>query len=124
EDADGACAWIAAERWCTGGVGMLGNSWGGFDALMVAARRPPALKAIITSCSTDDRYADDMHYAGGCLLTDMFDWRAAFLTFLARARDPVLVGGGWRELWFGRFGGLHNPGGGWLWHAWRGAVWR
>ena len=30
--------------------------------------RPPALKAIITVCSTDDRYADDCHYMGGCLL--------------------------------------------------------
>jgi len=124
EDADAAFAWIAAQRWCTGGVGMFGNSWGGFNALMVAARRPPALKAIITSCSTDDRYADDMHYAGGCLLTDMFDWGAAFLTFLARPPDPVLVGDGWRETWFERLEGLHNPVEDWLRHPWRDEFWR
>ena len=47
---------------------MIGISWGGFNGLQVAARRPPALKAIITLCSTDDRYADDVHYMGGCVL--------------------------------------------------------
>ena len=43
---------------------------GRLQRLQVAARRPPALKAIITVCSTDDRYADDIHYMGGCLLID------------------------------------------------------
>lgn len=124
EDADAAVAWIASQPWCTGAVGMFGNSWGGFNALMVAARRPPALRAIITSCSTDDRYADDMHYAGGCLLTDMLDWGAAFLTFLARPPDPALVGDGWRETWFERLDGLHNPVEDWLRHPWRDAFWR
>ena len=61
----GRIAWLAEQPWCTGKVGMIGSSWGGFNALQVAALRPPALKAIITSCSTDDRYADDMHYMGG-----------------------------------------------------------
>ena len=46
---------------------MFGISWGGFNALQVAARQPPALKAIITLCSTDDRYEDDIHYKGGTL---------------------------------------------------------
>ena len=59
DDALEVIAWIAAQPWCSGQVGMIGISWGGFNALQVAARRPPALKAIITVCSTDDRYADD-----------------------------------------------------------------
>ena len=63
-------AWIAAQPWCTGAVGMMGKSWGGFNALQVAARAPPALRAIMTVCSTDDRYADDAHYMGGCLLNE------------------------------------------------------
>src|SRR5262249_30561206 len=62
-------AWLAAQPWCSGVVGMMGISWGGFNALQIAARRPPALKAIVTLCSTDDRYADDAHYMGGTLLT-------------------------------------------------------
>ncbi|HEY3849554.1 MAG TPA: CocE/NonD family hydrolase, partial [Steroidobacteraceae bacterium] len=53
--------WIASQPWCSGSVGMEGISWSGFNSLQVAARRPPALKAIITHCSTDDRYADDAH---------------------------------------------------------------
>ncbi|HEV8439068.1 MAG TPA: CocE/NonD family hydrolase, partial [Methylomirabilota bacterium] len=38
-DASEVIAWIAAQPWCTGKVGMMGNSWGGFNALQVAARR-------------------------------------------------------------------------------------
>ena len=60
-------AWLAAQPWCNGSVGMMGISWGGFNGLQIAARRPPALKAIVTICSTDDRYADDAHYMGGTL---------------------------------------------------------
>ena len=60
-------AWLAAQPWCNGAVGMMGISWGGFNGLQIAARRPPALKAIVTICSTDDRYADDAHYMGGTL---------------------------------------------------------
>ena len=47
---------------------MMGISLGGFNALQVAALQPEPLKAIITLCSTVDRYADDIHYKGGCLL--------------------------------------------------------
>ena len=47
--------WITAQPWCSGRVGMIGISWGGFNGLQVAARRPPALKAIVSICSTDDR---------------------------------------------------------------------
>jgi uncharacterized protein len=42
-------AWLAAQPWCNGSVGMMGISWGGFNGLQVAARRPPALKAIVMS---------------------------------------------------------------------------
>src|SRR6478735_8786395 len=34
-------AWLAAQSWCSGQVGMFGISWGGFNALQVAALRPP-----------------------------------------------------------------------------------
>jgi predicted acyl esterase len=32
---------------------MMGISWGGFNGLQIAARHPPALKAIVTICSSD-----------------------------------------------------------------------
>src|SRR6478609_2599730 len=60
-DAEEVLAWIAAQPWCDGRTGMMGISWGGFNSLQVAARRPPSLRAVVTACSTDDRYADDVH---------------------------------------------------------------
>ena len=89
-------AWLAAQPWCNGAVGMMGISWGGFNGLQIAARRPPALKAIVTICSTDDRYADDVHYMGGALLTKAgLDWAL----FLFRLDVPAArSGAGRREL--------------------------
>ena len=65
---------------------MIGISWGGFNGLQVAARRPPALKAVITLCSTDDRYADDVHFMGGCLLNDNLGWGSTMLGHQCRRR--------------------------------------
>jgi putative CocE/NonD family hydrolase len=62
DDAIEVIAWIAEQAWCDGNVGMMGKSWGGFNGLQVAARRPPALKCIITVFSTEDRYNGDLHY--------------------------------------------------------------
>src|SRR5262245_56763287 len=75
DDGGEVIAWLAAQPRCSGVVGMMGISWGGFNGLQIAARRPPALKAIVTICSTDDRYADDVHYMGGTLLAaDGLGW--------------------------------------------------
>ncbi|TSD87676.1 CocE/NonD family hydrolase [Mycobacterium sp. KBS0706] len=102
DDALEVIAWIAAQPWCTGAVGMMGKSWGGFNSLQVAARRPPALKAIITVYSTDHRYSDDIHYQGGCLLNDNLWWGAIMLAYQARPADPAIVGEGWRRQWLER----------------------
>ena len=97
DDALEILKWIARQKWCTGSIGMIGISWGGFNGLQVAARRPKELKAVISLCSTDDRYADDIHFMGGCLMVDGLDWGAVLQTFLPRPPDPALVGAGWRE---------------------------
>jgi hypothetical protein len=123
-DASEVIAWIAAQPWCTGKVGMMGNSWGGFNALQVAARRPPALRAIITSCSTDDRYADDVHYMGGCLLLDNLRWGGIMFSHNARPPDPALVGERWRMLWMARLEGSGLWVDTWLRHQRRDAYWR
>ena len=102
EDAVEVIGWIASQPWCTGVVGMMGKSWGGFNALQVAASRPPALKAVITVCSTDDRYADDAHYMGGCLLSENLMWGSVLMAFTACPPDPELVGERWREMWQAR----------------------
>ena len=76
DDAVEVIAWLVCQPWSTGRVGMMGISWGGFNALQVAALRPAGLQAIVTLCSTDDRYTDDIHYKGGCLLNENLGWSA------------------------------------------------
>lgn len=94
--------WIEKQNWSNGKVGQFGKSWGGFNGLQVAARQHPALKTIITLCSTDDRYADDVHYRGGCLLaSDMLWWASTMFAYNARPQDPQ-VREDWRENWFER----------------------
>ncbi|MCA0994880.1 CocE/NonD family hydrolase [Alloyangia pacifica] len=99
DDACEVIAWIAAQDWCDGNVGMMGKSWSGFNSLQVAARRPPALKAIITCYSTDDRFKDDIHFMNGCLLNDNFWWGSIMMGYQARPLDPEVVGESWREDW-------------------------
>ncbi len=126
EQRDGceAIAWLAQQPWCDGKVAMFGISWGGFNALQIAARQPPALKTIITLGSTDDRYATDIHWVGGCLSKDNFDWSSTMFAHNDLPPDPEIVGEKWRELWRQRMEHnrpwiLH-----WLKHQRRDAYWK
>ena len=122
-DGEAVIAWIARQPWCDGSVGMIGISWGGFNGLQLAFRRPPALKAIVTCCSTVDRYADDIHYMGGCLLTDNFNWSAQMLGYQSRPPDPALRDD-WRERWAERIETLPFLAARWMEHPARDAYWR
>ena len=124
DDALEVIDWIARQPWCTGAVGMIGISWGGFNGLQVAARRPPALKAVITLCSTDDRYADDIHFMGGCLLNDNLSWASTMFAYSSRPPDPALVGERWRELWLHRLENTVLLVEEWLRHQRRDRQWR
>jgi putative CocE/NonD family hydrolase len=124
DDAVELIAWLAAQPWCSGAVGMFGISWGGFSALQVAARRPPALKAIITHCSTDDRFRVDAHYAGGCINEAMFLWGSSWTTQGLLPPDPEVVGDGWREQWLERLESRGFYVGDWLSHQHRDAFWK
>jgi uncharacterized protein len=124
DDALEVIDWLAAQPWCSGAVGMMGISWGGFNALQVAARRPPALQAIITLCSTDDRYRDDVHYMGGALLRAGFGWGSFLFGAMCHPPDPALVGDRWRAMWLERLNNLPSFLEGWLRHPWRDAYWR
>jgi uncharacterized protein len=124
DDALEIIAWIAKQSWCAGAVGMMGISWGGFNALQVAALEPPALKAIITLCSTDDRYADDAHYMGGCLLNENLQWGATLMTSCACPPDPEIVGERWRAMWRERIDNLVPFPALWLQHQWRDDFWK
>ncbi|MER9657864.1 CocE/NonD family hydrolase [Mesorhizobium sp. M0152] len=118
-------AWLASQTWCTGKVGMFGKSWGGFSALQVAARRPPELKAIITVCSTDDRYTDDVPYHGGLIHDSTFlEWGGQWPALCARSPDPAIVGDRWREMWMQRLNNLDYYTVNWLTHQHRDAFWK
>ncbi|KAF4993705.1 hypothetical protein FGRMN_6282 [Fusarium graminum] len=126
DDALEVLKWIASQEWCTGSIGMIGISWGGFNGLQVAARRPPELKAVISMCSTDMRYDDDIHYMGGCILTENFTWAASMLAINSSPPDPALVGDNWRDLWLQR---LNSDSGGfyakeWHQHQTRDDFWK
>lgn len=117
--------WLSRQAWCTGAVGMFGISWGGFNALQLAALAPGPLKAIVTVCSTDDRYADDVHYFGGAVLgVDMAGWATTMLAFTARPPDPVTVGPHWRSIWQQRLDALEPFLDTWLRHQERDDYWR
>jgi hypothetical protein len=124
DDALEIIAWLAAQPWCSGAVGMMGISWGGFNGLQVAARQPPALKAIVTICSTDDRYADDVHYMGGAKLLAGFGWAAFFFGAMCHPPDPALVGDRWRTLWLKRLAHVPLFLEIWTEHQRRDAYWR
>ena len=79
-DACEVIEWLAGQDWCSGAVGMMGKSWGGFNCLQTAFLQPPALKAVIAVCATTDRFADDIHFKGGCLLGENFGWGAVMLS--------------------------------------------
>jgi hypothetical protein len=123
DDALEVIAWIAAQPWCTGNVGMVGISWGGFNGLQIAMRRPPALKAIISICSTDDRYVDDTHYMGGCVLGANLTWASTMFANQTRPPDKALVGERWRDMWLERLRNLPLWIGLWLEHQRRDAYW-
>ena len=124
DDGVDVIAWLAEQPWCTGKVGMFGISWGGFNGLQIASLQPPALSAVVTMCSTDDRYADDVHYMGGCLLGDNLSWASTMLAYNSMPPHPDLVGDRWRDLWMQRLRGsglwLKN----WLEHQHRDDFWK
>ncbi|HZU89726.1 MAG TPA: CocE/NonD family hydrolase, partial [Stellaceae bacterium] len=123
-DAIAVIEWLAAQPWCSGAVGMFGKSWGGFNALQAAARAPAALKAIITVCAADDRYADDAHYMGGCLLNENLTWGTAFFLYNALPPDPEIVGRRWRDMWRERLDNAVPFPAHWLRHQRRDAYWK
>ena len=116
--------WLANQDWCSGSVGMMGISWGGFNALQIAALDPAPLKAIITLCSTVDRYADDIHYKGGCLLNENLGWGSTMWAYSSRPPDPALVGENWREMWLERLNAQPFLSATWLRHQQCDAYWQ
>ena len=102
---------------------MFGTSWGGTASLQASVDAPEALAAVIAVCATHDRYEDDIHHKGGCLLTDAFEWGATLPAILALPPTRN-VGEDWRERWEARLRSLAFPLEDWVREEARGAYWR
>ena len=118
-------AWLSNLDGCNGSVGMTGISWSGFNSLQVAQHNPPALKAIITVCSTDDRYDNDVHYMGGSLLGFYQNWWGSIMhEFNLRPADPRIVGDEWRSMQMERMNNNPQLTSLWLAHQNRDSYWK
>lgn len=116
--------WIASQTWCNGRVGMFGTSWGGTASLQASLDAPESLKAVIAVCATHDRYEDDIHHMGGCLLTDTIEWGATLPAILASPPNAETVGESWRDMWQQRLDNLAFPLEAWVREEARGTYWR
>jgi uncharacterized protein len=123
-DGEAVIAWLAAQPWCSGAVGMRGISWGGINSLQIAARRPPALKAIMPLACMDDRYTDDAHYIGGALGNTNLQWGLSFKLVMAAPPDPAIVGDAWEAMWRARLAATPSIVETWLSHQRYDAYWK
>lgn len=125
EDLLAVIAWLAAQPWCDGSVGMYGTSYSGFNALQLACERPPALKAVVATYASDDRYTDDVHFRGGLLRwLDTVDYCHYMTPMCALPPVPAVWGTGWREEWLRRIDDLEPWLLRWLEEQVDGPYWR
>ena len=122
-DARHVIKWLTCQPWCNGKIGMFGTSWGGTASLQANVNAPDALKAIIAVCATHDRYEDDIHHMGGCLLTDSVEWGTTLPVILG-APPSANVEDNWFEMWKARLDELSFPLETWLRNEDRGSYWR
>lgn len=64
EDGADVVEWAARQPWSDGRVGMVGPSYAGIMQLLVAAERPPSLRAIAPGAPIADLYRDVAHPGG------------------------------------------------------------
>ncbi len=89
-DGEKVIAWLASQSWSNGKVGMFGISWGGFNAIQMAMRHPPALKAIIAVDATEELFHDDIHYIDGMMHFDEFELNMDLAPSMTGAPDYSL----------------------------------
>ncbi len=89
-DGEEVIGWLARQSWSAGSVGMFGISWGGFNSIQMAARRPPALKAIIAVDATEDLFQDDIHFIDGQMHIDIFELQMDVQPLIPPSPDYVL----------------------------------
>ena len=83
---------------------MFGTSYSGFNSLQMAAEVGalgiPALRAVVATYATDDRFTDDVHWCGGVLRAiDLIDYPLYMVAMNALPPVPAVFGDGWRDEW-------------------------
>ena len=73
QDGEVVIDWLSKQPWSNGNVGMFGISWGGFNSIQMAARKIPALKAIVAIDATEDLFQDDVHFMDGIMHLDSWE---------------------------------------------------
>lgn len=124
QDGCDVIAWIAAQPWCDGNVGMMGKSWGAYNSFQIAALRPPALKAIIPVMGTDDRWEEDIHFRGGVMATDNFWWGSIMQLLNTSPPDPDVLGDRWRGMWLERLNAMTLWTAEWTKHQTNDQMWK
>ncbi|MFE3326013.1 CocE/NonD family hydrolase [Streptomyces sp. NPDC059176] len=99
-DGSEVVAWLAAQPWCSGSVGMFGIGWGGCNALRVAARAPEPLKAVVAVCADEGTRGNAFPSGPAHSLA------AALLARTAQPPDPRFAGSDWRAMWLERLEAL------------------
>ena len=118
-------AWLAAQDWCNGKVGIFGTSYSGFNGLQVACERPPGLGAVFSIYSSDDRWTDDVHWRGGALkLLDLVDYCHYMTPMCVLPPVPAVWGPTWREEWERRLAANEPWGLTWLRETTFGDYWQ
>ncbi len=90
EDGEVVIDWLSKQAFSTGRVGMFGISWGGFNSIQMAMRRPPALRTIIALMATDDIFLDDVHFTDGIMRLDAYEMGQDLTNALPGAPDFVI----------------------------------
>ncbi|MDW8058466.1 MAG: CocE/NonD family hydrolase [Thermomicrobium sp.] len=95
-----ALHWFARQPWCDGRLGLWGTSYGAFNALQIAMQRPAPLVGVVAHAGSDDRYATDVHYWGGCLQAlELLSYPLWMLAMNALPPDPETPGIAWADQW-------------------------
>jgi putative CocE/NonD family hydrolase len=94
--ADGAeiVNWIARQPWSDGAVGLWGSSYPAHTAYFVAAKRPAALKAMVTSSITANVYEDALYPGGMFNIGFTSRWFTLYQPALSTAGMDARIGWG------------------------------
>ena len=101
QDGHDTCAWICAQPWSNGRIGMFGASYVGLTQWQAALGSAPGLQAIVPNLTAADYHEGWSYHGGAFELSFNKSWTLTWLaTDTARrlaAADPAYPGTNWRH---------------------------